>query len=57
MDEKIIAIRAIMNIEQRAMRRNPPRNIKADAPNLRRQAKIILGYWIIKEEVEYLLGN
>jgi len=57
MNEKVVALREIMDIEQRAMKRNPPRNIKADIANLRKQSKIILGYWLTKEEVDYILGE
>ena len=57
MNEKVVAIREIMDIEQRAMKRNPPRNIKADIANLRKLTEIVLGYRLTKEEIDYVLGE
>jgi len=57
MNEKVLALRKIMDIEQRAMKRNPPRTVKADIANLRQLTEIVLGYRLTKEEIDYVLGE
>ena len=57
MNEKVLALRKIMDIERNAVKRNPPRMIKADIANLRKLTEIVLGYRLTKEEIDYVLGE